>query len=68
MILGKPTNMLMANSDNGHLQGADDGDDDEIDYKLLMITFKVLSSMLIIAIFSEFPVLLFATIFNWFVT
>ena len=29
-----------------------------------MITFKVLSSMLIIAIFSEFPVLLFATIFN----
>ena len=33
MILEKPTNMLMANSDNGHLQGADDGDDDERDYK-----------------------------------
>ena len=33
-----------------------------------MITFKVLSSLLIIAMLSEFPVLLLATICSFFVT
>ena len=35
---------------------------------VMMITFKVLSSLLIIAMPSEFPVLLLATIFSCFVT
>ena len=35
---------------------------------IMMITFKVLSSLLIISMPSEFPVLLLATIFSCFVT
>ena len=34
----------------------------------MLITFKVLSSLLIIAMPAEFPVLLFATIFSCLVT
>ena len=36
--------------------------------EIMMITFKVFSSLLIIAMLSEFPVLLLATLFNCSVT
>ena len=62
--------MLEEHYNLNHPQIVDDGDCDDsvMLVETMLITFKVLSSLLIIAMPAEFPVLLFATIFNWFVT